>query len=332
MYRAQVRSLKAVRRRKAWLQRKRKSQLGVSKRRRAFYESKKRAFPIKAPKNFSIKRNSHEVFKFIADLKGLKDRRNISEVFIELEHCTYISSGAIALMIAAINELKDIEVTGSYPKDKGIKTVLEKSGFFNFVMGNVSEENKVSLNTIIQKGVASVDASAVAPLVVKAMNFLRGRPYRNPRIQSLLVELMANTVNHAFLKTKNSKWILSMNCDEENNKVAFTFIDNGQGILHTLNLKFKNLIKSLLLNSNEDILLNAFYGKFGSRTNQRKRGRGLPNIKRCFSENYIKNLVVISNDVYLDFEGNQTKKLKHAFDGTCYYWEVDLTCEQWNIL
>jgi anti-anti-sigma regulatory factor len=334
MERAQLRSLKATRRRRAWLKSKRKSQLGSSKRAREFNAAKQTAIPVIAPKKLSVKQFPDEIFKFITKIKSIKDNPRATSAFIDLEGCTYISSGAIALMISAIKELKiyGVTVSGSYPTDPATKSTLEKSGFFNFVIGKVADENKVTLNTILQQGVATVDPKLVAPLILKATNFVWGKPYRNQRLQSLIVELMANTVNHAFKKTKNSKWFLSVNFNEVEKKVSFTFIDNGKGILNTLNLKFKTLIQSLLLGSNEDILIEAFNGKFGSRTKQKKRGRGLPNVKRCFKENFIRNLVVISNDVYLDFENNKTRKLKNVFDGTCYYWEIDINCEQWKIL
>ena len=323
-YKGQRRQLKAVKRRKKWLNNKRKSLQGKSAKQREFLITKSQAVPIKAPLEFSIKRKPNEAFKFIAILKSLKLRSDIKGVFISLRECIYISSGAIALMISAIAELKavGIKVSGDYPIDKSARTILEKSGFFNFVIGYVSDENKITLNTILQQGVNVVDAAAVAPLVLKSMQVVWGTPYRNPRLQSLLIELMANTVNHAFERNKTSKWYLSISSDEVSKKVSFTFIDNGLGINRTLMIKFLDKIKALLLNTNESILRAAFEGKFGSRTKEKKRGRGLPSIKKCFAENCIRNLVVITNDVYLDFNLNESRKLVNSFDGTCYYWEL----------
>lgn len=332
-YRAQIRALKSSKRRKDWIKAKRKSLQGTSLRQRTFQETKRHATTVKAPVEFSINKKPNETFKFIALLKSYR-KSHIKALFILLRDCTYISNGAIALMISAIKELKTfgIKVSGSYPHDKSVRTILEKSGFFNFVFGYVSEENKTTLNTIIQQGTDVVDAVAVAPLVLKAMNVVWGQPYRNPRLQSLLIELMANTVNHAFVGNKRSNWYLSMSINQSHKKVSFTFIDNGQGINRTLNVKFVEKIKSLFLSSDEEILKAAFDGKFGSRTRERKRGRGLPNVKKCFIENYISNLTVVANDVYYDFKSDSTKNLIHGFEGTCYYWELDLTCEPWKIL
>lgn len=332
--RRQLKSLRASRRRQRWLKAKRRSQIGISTSLKQFYTEKKIGLHINAPKIFSVKKNPNHVFKFIRQIKEAKNKSKINSVFIVLDDCEYISSGAIALMISAIRDLRvyGISCSGSYPEDPYTRNILEKSGFFNFVRGNIKEENKVTQNTITQQGIAIVDPALVAPIVLRAMTFIFGKPYRNQRIQSLLVELMANTINHAFPKQRNSKWYLSSYFDEENKRVSFTFIDNGQGILNTLNLKYGTLIRSLFLNSNESILDAAFDGKFGSRTKEIKRGRGLPNVKKCFTENYITKLVVIANDVYLDFENNRNVKLKEDFDGTCIYWELDLTCQSWKIL
>jgi hypothetical protein len=334
MLKAQRRSLKATKRRRNYLTKKRQRLIRVSKRAREFNYERQTAYQVKAPNHFSIKGNTDAVFKFIAALKGIKDRPRIKSAFINLDKCTYISSGSIALMISTIRELraKNISISGSYPSDQNTRTILERSGFFNYVRGKVSEENKQTPNTILQQGTSCVDPAKVAPFVLQAMKFIWGMPYRNPRVQSLLVELMANTINHAYPKPAYSKWHLSIAFNDHEKKVSFTFIDNGQGILKTLNIKFKDRINALLLRSNEDVLSAAFDGKFGSRTKERKRGRGLPNVKKCCSENYIKNLVVITNDVYLDFQNSETKKLHQKFEGTCYYWELDLNCTPWKAL
>lgn len=332
--RAQLRELKSRRRRRKWLKAKQRRLQGLTPYQKEYKLARTKAHVAKVPDIFCIQKYPNEVFKFISLLKGLKNKSRVKAVFISMRDCTEISNGVIALVISAIKELKlsDIKVSGNYPIDKATRSTLEKSGFFNFVIGNILEENKTTLNTILQQGTDVVDPVLVAPLVTKAMSVVWGQPFRNPRVQSLLVELMANTVNHAFKSTKKSKWYISMSVDQAKKIVSFTFIDNGQGINATLNLKFSEKIKIFLLNSSEEIVAAAFDGKFGSRTKERKRGRGLPNIKKCFTENYISNLIVITNDVYHSFESGTSRRLSNPFDGTCYYWELDLNCASWKIL
>jgi len=299
----QLKALKLRRKRFAWLKSKNRSAIGRNIHQRQFDDVVKQALHLTVPTNFSIRNHPDEAFMFIARLKNIANHTKTRNVHISLRNCKYISNGAIA---------------------------LEKSGFFNFVYGNVSEENKQTINTIVQQGINVVEPEIIAPLVTQAMKSVWGAPYRNQRVQSLLIELMANSVNHAFKTKKDRRWYLSISHDNDN--VSFTFIDNGQGICKTLNLKFLDKIKSLYLFSNTEIISAAFDGKFGSRTKERKRGRGLPNVKKCFSENYISNLVVITNNIYYDFKTNSTRKLKYEFDGTCYYWELNINCISWNNL
>ena len=330
----QVKALKESRRRKLWLKQKHRKLNGRSKRQRLFDETVKNAHLLHAPEEFSINRHPDDVFKFIEELKKVKTKTSIKNVHISLKNCKYISNGSIALMISAIEELKEsgIKVSGNYPENADAKRTLEKSGFFNYVIGNVSDENKLTINTIVHQGLNIVDPEVVAPLVTQAMKTVWGARFRNQRVQSLLIELMANTVNHAFLSHKNRRWYLSISHDEVKRVASFTFIDNGMGINKTLSIKFIDKIKTLFLSSNIEIIKAAFDGKFGSRTKERKRGRGLPSIKKSFEENYISRLTVVTNDVYLDFQTEKGQKLKYEFEGTCYHWELNLNCIKWDLL
>lgn len=38
------------------------------------------------------------------------------------------------------------------------------------------------------------------------------------------------------------------------------------------------------------------------------------------------NLVVITNNVYLDFDKNIIQEINVPFSGTYYFWKVDKTC------
>jgi len=97
--------------------------------------------------------------------------------------------------------------------------------------------------------------------------------------------------------------------------------------LKTINLKFGDRLKQLLLLSSDNILKEAFDGKFGSRTRLTNRGRGLPAVKEAFRIGAIKNLKVISNNVVFDFTSGRSKILRTSFTGTFYYWTLDQSCK-----
>ena len=55
-------------------------------------------------------------------------------------------------------------------------------------------------------------------------------------------------------------------------------------------------------------------------------------IYKVSSEKYIKNLIVVTNNVFLDFDNpEKSKMLRNTFKGTFYYWILNKECiEKWE--
>ena len=55
-------------------------------------------------------------------------------------------------------------------------------------------------------------------------------------------------------------------------------------------------------------------------------------LNKVSSEKYIKNLIVVTNNVLLNFdEPEKSKILKNTFKGTFYYWILNKECiEKWE--
>lgn len=157
------------------------------------------------------------------------------------------------------------------------------------------------------------------------MKLLTGQESRNPQIYPMFIEMMANSINHAFLGKGKQKWLISKTHIKDENKIIISFIDTGIGILQTLNRKwFQNkLLKSLFINEN-DLLLSAFKGEIGSRTKLEYRGKGLPKIFRIFERGYISNLFILTNNAILDFENNKFQDITENFNGTLYSFEISV--------
>jgi hypothetical protein len=287
---------------------------------------------ITAPIKFSLTENINETLNFVTSIKRLGSKGR--KLHIRLAHIETIRQGAIAMLLSVVGELseKGIRVSGDYPQNKEARKILEQSGFFNYVHGRIDEENKNTVNTILTKGKDVVDAKQSSSIVLDAMKTVWGVAYRNQALQGLLIELMANTVNHAFPDKQHRRWWLSVNHDQSNNKVSFVFVDNGVGIINTLYLKFSKKIKNLFFESDATLLASAFEGKVGSRTQLGNRGRGLPSIYKKQHQGHIRKLKVVTNNVFLDFENNTFKSLKNDFSGTYYYWEIDVNCTVWKNL
>lgn len=277
------------------------------------------------PNNFSIKENTIETIKFINDLKVIKSNRR--RIFLNMSSVTNITNGTIALLVSVIKELgsRGYKISGNKPKNKEANKILEKSGFFDHIKGEIEYENKFTTNTILREGEKAIAPQSTAQLVRKAMKNITGKEQRNKKVQGLFIELMANSINHGFPRSDNKKWVLSASNDETTKKSSFTFIDNGVGILKTLEPKILDKVLNILniFKGKNDLLLSAFKGEIGSRTGLSYRGRGLPFIYDCINSNRISNLFILTNNVILDFANNSFYEIDINFNGTLYYFEID---------
>jgi anti-sigma regulatory factor (Ser/Thr protein kinase) len=156
------------------------------------------------------------------------------------------------------------------------------------------------------------------------MKTVFGIDKKNQKLQGMLIELMTNSVNHAYINNNKQKsWYISTRHEIEENKVEFCFVDNGDGIINTINVR----LGEKLYTSNEEIIKKAFDGEYRSRTKLSNRGRGLIVIKNNHNKMTVKSLKVITNNVILDFETGIATRLKTSFSGTFYSWVLDKSCK-----
>ena len=145
--------------------------------------------------------------------------------------------------------------------------------------------------------------------------------------RGIINEINLNSIEHAYKKDKYKHWFFSIYHNKKKNKIVFVFADNGIGIVKRLNRKIpKQVFESLKLKTDGDILYNAFLKKYGSRFEQPNRNRGPPTIRSYQDNNYIKNLMVITNGVCLNLQTKKQIKLPLNHSGTFYYWEFDKKC------
>lgn len=280
---------------------------------------------IVVPEDFSFITNRDKVLKFIRDVK-IEGKKGYNEIEFDFSDVTNISNGAITTLLSVTGWLKDQKITviGNYPKNKVARMFLERSGFLDYFVG--ARRIKKTNNAILCRGVDHADPVITSREIRKAMGTVFGEERKNQKLQGMLIELMANTVNHAYDKHQKG-WYFSLDHLPHEKKVKFCFVDNGDGILETIRVKFGHkILPGIVGLSNGEILENAFKGVYGSRTKLSYRGRGLPVIKRNFDREYIKSLKVISNNVFIDFETGEAQAIKYPFSGTFYFWELDDTC------
>lgn len=288
-----------------------------------------RFIEIEAPANLTLKyEDVEEVLVFISNIKKMGKKGFF--IHLKLSNVIEIGEGAIALLLSVISDLerKRIFFKGEKPLHEHSKNTLERSGFFEHMTGSVSKINSVSKNKILKTGGEKTDQKELGPQIHNAMSTIWGVEGRCPALYGGLGEMMRNSCEHAFPLSSPIIWHLGISHFEEENCCKFSFVDNGQGIIKTYNEK--GLLKIIVkyFKNNAEILKLAFEDGITSRTGLSWRGKGLPTIYEMYLDNIITNLVVITNDVYLDFDRKIYKKISTNFSGTYYFWKIDTTCEK----
>lgn len=151
---------------------------------------------------------------------------------------------------------------------------------------------------------------------------------------SIIQEICSNSVEHAY-ENELKHWLLGLYLkeDADGKYVKFMLTDLGVGTLRTLNRKMGKIIKETMEGKKDfEIMRNAFDRKYKSVTNEKNRNRGLPLILKRHETGFISNLVMFTNNVYLNFSNpNLSKNLNINFDGTLYIWEINqLNLNKWK--
>ena len=274
-----------------------------------------------APTNFTLEtKNIKEVLEYIGKVKDIGRKKK--DVNFILKDVKEIGIGAISMLISVMQELEERSIffKGEKPDNEDAKDVLERSGFMKYVNGTISKKNKHTKNTIFTTGKSKTHQKSILDAIHKANHTIWGEYGRSPLLYGMLVEMIKNSCKHAFKSQDKVRWHIAVNHDEENKKVKFSFVDNGIGIINSFEKDDTAKIIKGLLRDNVEMIDLAYKSGIESKTGKSWRGTGLPTIYEAFDEDkIIKRLVVITNDVYCDFEKNIKKKIGKTFSGTYYY-------------
>ena len=288
-----------------------------------------------APSRFSLLEYPEDVIGFINKIENLlSENVRVKSIMFELHDITSIVIGAVCLLLSKLNELsrKRIQNWGTLPKDQKCRKFIEESGFLDRMrdMSSGSPFSRKNKNLILNRGFDKTDNAATAKEIRKAVEHITGKQGYFKPIYSIAQEICANSVEHANEKIYKKNWLFSSSY--LNDEVVFTMTDIGDGILKTLKRKLMKQIQDGLFKDSVDVLVNAFEKQYESRTQDPNRNKGLPKIYKVSSEKYIKNLIVVTNNVFLDFDNpEKSKMLRNTFKGTFYYWILNKECiEKWE--
>jgi anti-sigma regulatory factor (Ser/Thr protein kinase) len=249
---------------------------------------------ISAPRYFTISENIEAVLKFVYKSKKLYEYKIFDVFEFDLSDVLTIDDGAATILLSLCYDLDNLrkQVKLKMPKNLTTKKFVEQIGFRKFFKGYIANQN--NFNETLKKGKSTILQKDTVPIIHKAMKTVFGIDKKNQKLQGMLIELMTNSVNHAYINNNKQKsWYISTRHEIEENKVEFCFVDNGDGIINTINVR----LGEKLYTSNEEIIKKAFDGEYRSRTKLSNRGRGLIVIKNNHNKMTVKSLKVITNNV-----------------------------------
>lgn len=280
------------------------------------------------PTIFSFHNNADGLMWFVNNVYNVVNKDEARKIVdFNLSDVQYIDNEAISLLLALTNAIakKKCWVKGNAPKNDSARKIFINSGFYDHV-GSLLKRNidkgEKSGNLMIEAGTARTKNNLVGAEIRKAMKYLTGKaiPYRPA--YSIIQEICGNSVEHANENEMNKNWLISV--FYENSVVIFTMVDIGKGILGTLKKKISQTIRdTAMFSDNVATLRGAFTKRYQSSTWEENRNKGLPKINDYQEKGYISNLLVITNNVYLDLEGNTSHQMKTNFRGTFYTWTLN---------
>lgn len=280
-----------------------------------------------APEVFSLIRNPDQTARFFGRLGRLfQTRRN---AYIELSGVIELTSDAVVVLLSKLIDqrfVNGMSFGGNEPRAEGPRNLLIQAGFFEFVksaqLKPPPEDGKIRRRTDL-----TVEPLESSELVRFAMKKLTGEESDHRPSQRALVECMANTHEHSE-KSEEGKnpWWANVYCPADTGRSFFTVVDNGVGIFSSMTVRrFRRFAQSIVGQSgNAELLRDWLEGRIEvpSRTGLRNRGKGMLAIYRRFTEGHLKNLIIVSNDVYADLRNNRYVTLGTPFKGTMVYWEL----------
>lgn len=295
---------------------------------------------IVCPKNFSLLNNKEEFIKFINKVE--KAGANHRSIYFNMVSIENIDFSGITCLTSILLMLKKNHVNfdGSLPVEPNCRKFLLNSDFLKILSNtifNADEDVNIKFarkeKSFITKGrkFVSPDIAGDANIMV-SQHLFKKNDFVNDGLQTILLELMANTNNHASNIQGKEHWFLSVQLDDKDT-VKFNFVDYGIGIFKSL--ETTNFISKLrhFFTTNHECLKQMLKGEYHikSSTGLTFRGKGIPSLYTAIERDHVKKLIIITNDAYGDIENDIFVKNNNYFNGTFISWEVSINNSFINI-
>lgn len=296
------------------------------------------------PEKFSIIDNPSEtvfflnkIIKNVEKIRNLNKQRknsNFIRIFlIDMSNTNYLTSDALMYLLTIIKNTRGTRILpinwiGNFPKDVKVKEYLKRSGFLKYM--RTSEENIVQIDNNIQikngVGYEYIDGNRKRDIRQEIIDFtcekINKTKIQINYLMTMLTEMITNISDHAYQSGGmfEHNWYIFV--DNKEDKITYTFMDNGLGIPTTIRKSIFEKIIETFDCENEYKYIEAAVGGIQKRseTGLLERGNGLPSIYEQYKNNNIDNLVIISNKAY--YSKKNKCDMDNSLFGTIFYWEI----------
>ena len=222
---------------------------------------------------------------------------------------------------------RGVNISGNFPNNKDCYDFFVRTGFLNDKVDakgmkfNKSEKTDYFTLNKGQGKLSINDTMQICKMVRRACDHL-GKESFYDDVVSIIKEIAGNSIE--WSQSFRDQWTLGVMFEDD--RVTFSILDLGRGILDTIYRKFLRKLKGLF--TNDIAFLNDVFDKqYSSSSQESNRYKGLPSIKKAYLEGTIQNLCVMTNNVLMCFDNSaqsvQYSKSRKAFNGTLYYWEIN---------
>lgn len=285
-----------------------------------------------APDDFSIIDNSEKVIAFINNLR--KDYHNKNKVFVNMESVIKVTNESLCLLLSNMMLFRDcrIDFNGNFPYDKRACKIVMESGFLETLYNRRGRNSINKVNSPIYTHSAYKSNADVADaIILSCSKFLWNQECNCSGVYNAFIELMTNTLEHADEIEGTQKWWVTATKDDENEKVTFSFVDYGRGIIKTLThanqKRYKGIVEKLLAKWTGDEAMLLKEVMEGALTLSEKEGshygNGLNSIYQDMEDGQLSNVIIISNNVFADVTNGKYHRMKESFPGTFICWEIN---------
>ena len=293
----------------------------------------KQEYEIPAPQVFSLVEEPDKTLEFLQELRRLLPARGL-QLRINLKQVKRIEPEAVAAFVAVMKSTEG-SVLGNVPEDQNCAQRLNDFGFFECVKGGPNLGVPAGKIRLQHKGL-KVEGDTARNIIKFGLQQLGNPKSKHGPTYTIFTEAMANTFQHATgRKADRRNWWAAVYYDDTKQAACFTSVDLGVGILESFSLKqtlksWRSRPRLTGLDQGET-LGRMLSGGIPSRTGEKHRGRGLPNMKAACDDDRIQNLMILSNSAHAHVGRKTYRELKIGFRGTIVYWEVArVTAEEDN--